>query len=189
MTLLSPQLEAGVKPLTKLSCQEAAYPLRMGDIYSIRRRNFERILAMPRVAKLKREKHRAALFGVSPSMWSQLKHPDYRIGDELAAKLAGAIGQPPGWMDSEAAVHHADREVNVKVGESQPGYLSQNEEVTPAILARAEFWMRVEERTKGEFPPMRRAQRILEFCRMIQAHDGVDLSQKDALELVGPTKT
>lgn len=159
----------------------------MEDIYSIRRRNFDRILAMPKVIRLRLEKDRAAFFGVSPSMWSQLKHPDYRIGDELAVKLAEAIGQPAGWMDSDP--HHPGREVNVKLGEQQPRYPSQNEEVTPAILARAEFWMRVEERAKGEFPPVRRAQRILEFCRMIQAHDGVDLSQKQALDLIGPTKT
>lgn len=172
--------------MTKLFCQVAAYPLGMGDIYSIRRRNLDRILSMRRVARLKLEKDRAAFFKLSPSMWSQVKHPDYKIGDDMAAKLAAAIGQPPGWLDSDP--HHPDREVNVKAGEGEPGYASQNEEITPAILARAEFWMRVEERAKGEFPPVRRAQRILEFCRMIQAHDGVDLSPEQALTLIGPPK-
>lgn len=88
--------------------------------------------------------------------------------------LNEGIGQP----EREAAVKYQVREVRPT---------SQNEEVTPAILSRAEFWVRVEERAKGEFPPVRRAERILELCRLIRANNG-DLLPEQALGLIGPPR-
>lgn len=155
----------------------------MGDIYSIRRRNLARILALPRVAKLEREKDRAAFFGVSASMWSQIKHPDYRIGDELAAKLAEAAGLAPGWMDSEAPVQHPDREMNVKVAEAGAGYGSQNAKLDEVILTAAELWVRFEEGAGRVFQPVRRLQRKLEIAGMIEA-DGGALSPEHSQQLI-----
>ena len=176
MWRLSHGLNSEVKRLAKPFCQEAAYPLRMGDIYSIRRRNFDRILVMPRVARLKREQDRAAFFGLSASMWSQIKRPRYKIGDDLAAKLTAAVGLNPGWMDSE-------REVNVKAGEDKAGHGSQNEKLDEVILASAELWVRFEEGAGRVFQPMRRLQRKLELAGMIEA-DGGALSPVHAEQLI-----
>lgn len=169
--------------MTELLSQSAEYHSRMGDIYSIRRRNLGRILALPRVAKLRREKDRAAFFGVSASMWSQIKHADYRIGDELAAKLAEAAGFAPGWMDSEAPVNQTDRQVNVKEQADDYRQSSQNEKLDEVILATAELWVRVEEGAGRKFQPMRRLQRKLEIAGMIEA-DGGGLTPEHSQQLL-----
>lgn len=154
----------------------------MADIYSIRRRNFARLLTMPKVAKLRLERDRAAFFGLTPSMWSQLKSPEYRIGDEIAAKLAECAGLPQGWMDSEG-LHHPDGEVSVKSRVGEVESPSQIETLGQVILASAERWVRMEEGAGRKFQPVRRLQRLMEIAGMIEA-DGGALSPTHAEELL-----
>lgn len=60
---------------------------------------------------------------------------------------------------------------------------SQNARLDPAILARADFWLRVEERAGLAYSDMRRAQRIIDLYEMVQT-DGGDLSAEHAIALV-----
>lgn len=169
--------------MTELFTPIGEYAVRMTDIYSIRRRNLDRILALPRLARMQWEKDRAAFFGLSPSMWSQVRHRDYKIGDEMAAKLAEAAGYPAGWMDSEPALHHTDREVNVKVNESELRWPSQTGQLDALILESAEKWVLFEEGAGKVFQPVRRLQRLMELAEMIQA-DGGALSPDHAQQLI-----
>lgn len=169
--------------MTELFSDLGEYAFRMPDIYSIRRRNLDRLLALPRLSRLELEKDRAAFFGLSPSMWSQVKNPDYKIGDEMAAKLAEAAGMGAGWMDSEPPVHHADREVSVKEQVSDYQQPSQNEKLDEVILASAELWVRFEEGAGRRFQPVRRLQRKLEIAGMIEA-DGGALNPEHSQQLI-----
>lgn len=72
----------------------------MDNIYEIRRKNFEYVVALPALADLQYEVDKADLVGVSKSMWSQAKNPEYRIGDDLARKIELALGLEPNWMDN-----------------------------------------------------------------------------------------
>jgi hypothetical protein len=62
---------------------------------------------------------------------------------------------------------------------------SQTLTLDPATLARAEFWLRVEERAAEALYPqdLRRAERIIDLYQMVQA-DGGDLTAEHAIELV-----
>jgi hypothetical protein len=74
----------------------------MDDIYGIRRKRLQELLDSPRLAKLNRELDRADALDVSPSMFSQLKSPTYKIGDPLARKIEEKLGLDYGWMDQSA---------------------------------------------------------------------------------------
>lgn len=78
---------------------------------------------------------------------------------------------------------HMDREGGVKLASGQSGQPSHFAPLDPAILARAEFWARVEEKAGVEYPDLRRAERIIDLYRMVEA-DGGDLSAEHAIALV-----
>ena len=164
--------------MTELFSMASEYALRM-DIYEIRRRNFARILALPRVARLRLEKDRAAFFGLSGSMWSQLRNPAYRIGDPLARRLEATLDLPTAWMD----VDQAERDSNAK---KQPGEMrpeSQNETLDRVMLDAAEAWVRFEEGAGIEFQPVRRLERLMEIARMMRDNGGA-LSPTQAQQLI-----
>jgi hypothetical protein len=140
----------------------------METIYSIRRRNFALILAMPAVARLDQEQDRARMFDVSPSMWSQLKRPTYTIGDESARKLERGAGLPVGWMDRD----QTEREVSVNTLESGARHTSQSEQLERVMLDAAESWVLFEEGTGMAFQPVRRLERKMELARMIHDNGG-----------------
>lgn len=73
----------------------------MDDIYGIRRKNLEAVLALPALSGLQYEVDKADLVGVSKSMWSQTKNPEYRIGEDMARKIELALGLEPNWMDNQ----------------------------------------------------------------------------------------
>lgn len=76
----------------------------MDDIYATRRKNLLRLLDSPPLSKLNRELDRAVALDVSPSMYSQLKSPAYKIGDPIARKIEDQVGLEYGWMDQTSAV-------------------------------------------------------------------------------------
>ena len=79
---------------------------------------------------------------------------------------------------------HMNRQEPMKVGEGEAGYQSQLPALDPAILSRAEFWVRVEERAGVKYPDLRRAERIIDLYQMIQADGGTDLTAEHAIALV-----
>lgn len=78
----------------------ADYPPPMDDIYEIRRKNVARVLAMPAIARLKRKQDQAKALDLSASMFSQLIHPEYKVGDDMARKIEAQADLEPGWMDN-----------------------------------------------------------------------------------------
>lgn len=101
MRTFSAQLNLGVKSLTKPIYVKGSYPFGMNDIYAIRRRNLTAALQSPQVSRLSREQDKALLLGISASMFSQAKHPEYKMGDDLARKVEAALGLESGWMDND----------------------------------------------------------------------------------------
>lgn len=101
MAIFSPQLESSVKRLTKLALAGSSYACAMDDIYAIRRRNLNEVLKMPAMAKRAREQDKALLVGVSASMFSQAKNPEYKIGDDFSRKVEAALKLEYGWMDND----------------------------------------------------------------------------------------
>lgn len=166
--LFSPQLKPKVKRLTKLISTADEYACRMDTIDSIRRRNFALILALPAVTKLAKEQDRARLFDLSASMWSQLKRPAYRIGDEIARKIERGAGLPNGWMDRD----QTEREDTVKILGGEARRSSQNEQLERVMLDAAEAWVRFEEASGIAFQPVRRLERLMELARMIHDNGG-----------------
>ena len=168
--------------MTELFTLRGAYAFGMTDIYEIRRQNLNYVLSLPRLARMKHEKNRAAFFGLSPSMWSQVRHPDYKIGDEMAARITDALKRPRGWLDSEQGKHEA-RSDGVKILGAEVLTSSQNETLDALILATAELWVRMEEGAGRTFQPMRRLHRLMEIVGMIQA-DGGALTPEHSQELI-----
>lgn len=80
-----------------------------------------------------------------------------------------------------------ERDEIVKDCHPSAGSVSHIEAISPAILARSEFWLRVEERAGVEYPDMRRAERMIALYKMIEA-DGGDLSPEHTVELVLKTQ-
>jgi len=80
-----------------------------------------------------------------------------------------------------------NRQENVAVKGAEGGLPSRMPIIDPATLARAEFWVRVEEKGRGApypvYPDLRRAERIIDLYQMAQAGGG-DLTAQSALELV-----
>lgn len=102
MGIFSPQLNPSVKPLAKAFQPAASYDPGMDDIYGIRRRNFDRVLAMPVMASARLKVDKGARIGISASMFSQLQSPSYKIGDDMARKIEAELGLETGWMDNPA---------------------------------------------------------------------------------------
>ena len=95
----------------------------------------------------------------------------FKVSPEWLATGKGPRSQQP------------DREVNMKVGESEAGYASQNAKLDEIILTVAERWVRVEEGAGRVFQPVRRLQRKLEIAGMIQA-DGGGLTPEHSQQLL-----
>ena len=93
----------------------------------------------------------------------------------MTPQIAAALEVSPLWLATGKGprVHHADREVNVKIGEAEAGYTSQIEKLDELILTAAELWVRFEEGAGRVFQPMRRLQRKLEIAGMIEADGGI----------------
>jgi len=102
--------------LTKQSCVKRSYPFPMKDIYEIRRENLAQALQRPRVSRLSREQDKALLLGISASMFSQAKHPEYKMGDELARKVEAALGLETGWMDNNHSRSAASQPAGLDAG-------------------------------------------------------------------------
>ena len=71
----------------------------MDDIYAIRRRNYHRLLDSPPLSVMRMKKDKALALNMSPSMFSQVKHDEYRIGDDLARDIERALNLTPGSLD------------------------------------------------------------------------------------------
>lgn len=100
MSLFSHDLNPLVKRLPKPGKFTASYAFPMDNIYGIRRKNLDALLALPALSGLQMEVDKADLLGVSKSMWSQLKNPDYNIGDPSARRIEAALGLQENWMDN-----------------------------------------------------------------------------------------
>lgn len=103
------------------------------------------------------------------------KKPTKIIGDQIASEIEDAFQLPAGYLDERQAI--------VKMLEGDARLASQNQTLTPAILAEAEKWVRFEEGRFGLFPPMRRAERLIELYELVAA-DGGSLSPEHAQELI-----
>lgn len=79
----------------------------MDDIYEIRRKNLQRLLDSPALARLNRELDRADALDVSASMFSQIKNAGYKIGDPMARKIEEKQGLEYGWMDNPQSAPQA----------------------------------------------------------------------------------
>lgn len=84
----------------------------MDDIFEIRRKNLQAVLKMKVITKLNRELDRAEKLGMSKSMWSQVRTPTYRMGEEMARGIERVLGLDENWMDNV----HGDRAPSQAVG-------------------------------------------------------------------------
>ena len=110
MALFSPRLNAPVKSLPELKCQPPSYHLAMKDIYGIRRANLNALIGRPPLAGAESQRDLMALLGISSaSMFSQVKHPDYNIGDKVARVIEVARGLAMNWLDNDHERSHTER--------------------------------------------------------------------------------
>ena len=166
MALFSPELNPTVKLLPKPAKLAAGYDYAMDDIYGIRRRNFGLAATLPAISGLVRENERADMLGVSTSMWSQLKNPAYRIGDDLARKIEAALSLEPGWLD------------NPQEGEFFSSRNSRNVGITPDTLRSVlQITQATVEAMGLPFVAAEQAEVILNACRVWAASRGSEATK------------
>lgn len=144
----------------------------MDDIYDIRRANFALLLASSPLATLPKEVDRAARLNIGPSMWSQLKSPNYKIGDSIARQIEVQLGLEYGWLDNRPDSYGST------TGERNPlmTLASQPVRIHPETLLMAWRWMRAFETAEGvKWPGLKRMQVLADVYAEIEA-DGGQLS-------------
>lgn len=100
------------------------------------------------------------------------------------AQLAETLGVSAVWLETGKPA----REMNVKQRSGEVRTNPQNEQLDPAMIGRALFWLEVEElearkRDRPQSPAMRRGERLIALYRKV-AESGGDLSAEDAIKLV-----
>lgn len=149
-------------------------PFPAMDIYAIRRRRLADAHALPALARLTKKQDRARLLDLSPSMYSQLLNPAYRIGDDIARKIEAHLGLRAGWMDGL----NDSREGTVSEPSNPYGLASQFQRPDPAILVEAERWALIFQAATGaKFSDLERMERVAEVYGQIVA-DGGSLSDQ-----------
>jgi hypothetical protein len=145
------------------------------DVYRIRWLNF-RLLAGHRggvseaARKLGKSQGQVSHFGG--------ERPIKNIGHEIAREIEAAYGKSHGWLDQMHEPYGAGDEP-VKNGSEIMGQRSQSVILDAAMLARAESWVRFEEKAGSKYPSVRRAERLIELYSAI-AENGGNLSPEQA---------
>ena len=120
-----------------------------------------------------------------PTVNDWLSGKTQTIRGPILIRVAAFLGVNPDWLATGRGPRsqHPGREINVKIGETQSGWPSQNAALDEVILTVAERWVRVEEGAGRVFQPVRRLQRKLEIARMIEA-DGGGLTPEHSQQLL-----
>lgn len=144
-------------------------------IYVIRWRNFRELIGNKSGAitaaaeRLGKSQGQVSHFGG--------KSPIKNIGDDIAAEIEQAWGKPLGWLDRPAG----DGTVNEPSNLMRAG--SHIHALDAANLSRALYWLDAEERARGLFQPLRRAERLMALYELVVAGGG-DLSPTATDELI-----
>lgn len=98
------------------------------------------------------------------------ERPHRNIGDEIAQEIEKAYLKPSGWLDYPHPTEGEEGQMGSGMTEIS---VSESALPDPGIVEIAEKWVRFEEATaKAEYPSVRRAERLIELCRMIEADGG-----------------
>lgn len=144
-------------------------------IYVIRWRNFRDLIGSKKGAvtaaaeRLGKTQGQVSHFGG--------KTPIKNIGDDIATEIERAWGKPLGWLDQ------VPRDGTVNERSDQVRAASQIHDLDAANLARALYWLDAEERARGLFQPLRRAERLMALYELVEAGGG-DLSPAATDELI-----
>lgn len=144
-------------------------PFRAMDIYAIRRQRLAEAHALPALARLKKKQDRARVLDLSPSMYSQLMNPAYRIGDEMARNIEAQLGLRTHWMDSLTS----SGEETVSEPPAKQGLASQFGRLDAATLVEAERWALIFQSGEGvKYSDLERMELVAEVYGQIVADGG-----------------
>lgn len=144
-------------------------PFRAMDIYAIRRQRLAEAHALPALARLKKKQDRARVLDLSPSMYSQLMNPAYRIGDEMARNIEAQLGLKTHWMDSLTS----SGEETVSEPPAKQGLASQFGRLDAATLVEAERWALIFQAGEGvKYSDLQRMEAVAEVYAQIAADGG-----------------
>ena len=149
------------------------------DVYRIRWLNFRRLAGhrggvSEAARKLGKSQGQVSHFGG--------ERPIKNIGHDIAREIEAAYGKSHGWLDQVHEPEAAGDEP-VNNGSGDMGQASQSVLLDAAMLARAESWVRFEEKAGVRFQSVRRAERLIELYSAIAANGG-NLTPEQAERLI-----
>lgn len=145
----------------------------MDDIYGIRRKNLLALCERPPLSSMLK-KDQAIQLDLSASLFSQVKNPDYKIGDDIARRVEERMNLEFGWMDQP---HDSEMQLP---GESPTsmGLASQPVRLDAATLVTASQWATAFEVAEGgAWSDIRRMEALAQVYAEIM-EDGGTLSNE-----------